>query len=259
MKTAESKIVGAMVAPRGKAPFDRAPVVVASQIDQDALLQVRAYVGSDDIEGKSLDRDEWATLLRSEQAIAIEPVQAASGATLWVLRPGFEGREAALEGLRTCGGLLQDKLSLADGSFGCLVSERDPAVNALRDRWAEEAFATALSWAKSNHWERACVAAARAFAVERAMSPERIALLALAHERCGNATRASGYVEMAKRSRGADFATQVMEKRAELERMTEAGMPQSGQRPACYEAIHAENAKSLKAGRKQIHNSTKAA
>lgn len=259
MKTAESKIVGAMVAPRAKAPFDRAPVVVRSSIDQDALLQVRAYVGSDEIEGKALDRDEWATLLRSEQAIEFEAVQAAPGATFWVLRPGFEGREAALEGLRTCGGLLQDKLSLADGSFGCLVSERDPAVNGLRDRWADEAFTTALSWAKSSHWERACVAATRAYVVERAMSPERVAMLALAHERCGNHTRASGYVEMAKRSRGADFATQVLEKRAELERVTEAGMPQSGQRPACYAAIHAGSAKSLKAGRKQIHDSEKAA
>lgn len=253
MKIAESKIVGAMVAPRGKAPFDRAPVVVKSSIDQDALLQVRAYVGADEIEGKSLDRDEWATLLKSEQAIEFEAVQAAPGATFWVLRPGFEGREAALEGLRTCGGLLQDKLSLADGSFGCLVSERDPAVNALRDRWAEEAFATALSWAKNNHWDRACVAATRSFVVERAMSPERIALLALAHERCGNTTRATGYVEMAKRSRGADFATQVLEKRAELERAVEKSVPQSGVRPTFSAAMHAASAKGLHAGRGRLH------
>jgi hypothetical protein len=94
------------------------------------------------------------------------------------------------------------------------VSERDPAANGLRDRWASEAFTTALGWAKSNRWDRACVAATRAFVAERAMSPERIALLALTYERCGNPTRAEGYLLMAKRSRGADFAAQVSEKRA---------------------------------------------
>lgn len=254
MKTAESTIVGAMVAPRGKAPFDRANVVIASQTEPGALLQVRAYVGSDEIEGKPLVLDEWTSLLKSEQAITIEPVKAASGATFWVLRPGFEGREGALEELRTCGGLLHDTSRLADGSFGCLVSERDPAVNALRDRWAEEAFEKALSWAKSNHWEHACMAATRAFVVERAMSPERIAMLALAHERCGNVTRATGYVEMAKRSRGDEFSTKVMEKRAELERQIEESAPQSGLRPTFSAAMQAASAKGLHAGRKHLQS-----
>ncbi|MEO5728187.1 MAG: hypothetical protein ABI134_27535 [Byssovorax sp.] len=259
MKTAESTIVGAMVAPEGKAPFDRANVVIASQTEPGELLQVRAYVGPDEVEGKPLVRDEWTSLLKSEHAIAIGPVKGAPGATFWVLRPAFEGREAALEELRTCGGLLHDTFRLADGSFGCLVSERDPAVNALRDRWAEEAFEKAMSWAKSNHWERACVAATRAFVVERAMSPERIAMLALAHERCGNVTRATGYVEMAKRSRGAGFAAQVIEKRADLERMMADGAPQSGVRPRFFEAMQAASARGLHAGRKQIHDRKKAA
>jgi hypothetical protein len=221
MKIAESKIVGAMVAPRGKAPFDRGNLVLASAIEPGLFLQVRAYVGSDEIEGKPLVLDEWTSLLKSEQAIEIEPVNAAPGAAFWVLRPAFEDRDAALEALRTSCALLHDAFRLLDGSYGCVVSERDPAANGLRDRWADEAFAKALAWAKSNRWDRACSAATRAFVVERAMSAERIALLALTYERCGNPTRAEGYVQMAKRSRGADFAAQVSEKRAELERQTE--------------------------------------
>lgn len=259
MKTTESKIIGAMAAPKGKAPFDRASVVVASKSDPNAILQVRAYLGEDEIEGKPLDPDEWASLLKSEQAIAIDPMDAVLGATLWVLRPTFEGRDAALEALRTSGGLLCATFRLTDGSFSCLVSERDPAMSALRDHWAQEAFEKALAWAKSNHWERACVAAARAFVVERAMSPERIALLALTHERCGNATRANGYVEMAKRSRGDDFATQVLEKRVELERVTEESAPRLGEHSRFFKAMQKGNAEGLHAGRKQIQARTKAA
>lgn len=259
MKTAEYMIIGAMVAPTGKAPFDRAGVVVESKGAPGVFVQVRAYVGADEFEGKSLDRDEWTSLLRSEQAIAIAPLAAAPGATFWVLRPGFEGREAALEELRTCGVLTHDAFRLVDGSFGCLVSERDPAANGLRDRWASESFATALAWAKNNRWDRACVAAARAFVLERAMNPERIALLALTYERCGNPMRAEGYVQMAKRSRGADFATQVIEKRAELERQMEEAMPQSGVRPVFSSPMRAGSASGIKAGLRRLQEGKKAA
>ncbi len=140
-------------------------------------------------------------------------MDAASGVAFWVLRSRFEGREAAIETLRTSGELLHDVLRLADGTFGFLV--REPAANRLRDEWAAEASTKALEWAGAHHWDRAREAATRAFVLERAMSPERIAMLALAHARCGNETRAHGYVEMAKRSRGSDFAAQVAEKRTD--------------------------------------------
>ncbi len=249
MKIAEHRIVGAMAAPRGKAPFDRANVVVESTVVPGTFLQVRAYLGSDALEGKPLSLEEWGALVKSEQAISlVEPLNAASGAAFWVLRTSFDGRDGALEELRTCGVLLQDVFRLADGSFGCVVSERDPAANEIRDRWAEKAFVEALSWARSGHWERACVAATRAFVVERAMTPERIALLALAHVRCGNGTRANGYVEMAKRSRGADFAAQVIERRADLEQQMQDAPPSSQVRPRFAPGIHSSNSRAMSAG-----------
>jgi len=70
-----------MAAPRGKAPFDRANVVVESRVEPGTYLQVRAYVGSDEIEGKRLVAGEWTALLRSEQAISIEPMNAALAVT----------------------------------------------------------------------------------------------------------------------------------------------------------------------------------
>lgn len=201
--------MGAMASPRGKAAFDRGAVVVQSTANPSDFLQVRAYEASDDIEGKPLTGEEWATLVHSEQAVELPPTDATQGAALWLLRTGFDGREAALEELRTSGVLLHDTYRLTDQSFACLV--REPAANDLRDRWAERATEDALSWARSGNWERAREAASRAFVVERAMTPRRIALLTLTHEQGGNCTRAAGYAEMARHSRGEDFAAQVDE------------------------------------------------
>lgn len=253
MKIAEHRIVGAMVAPRGKAPFDRANVVIASAAPPVILWQVQAYTGSDEFEGKPLTEGEWRALVKSEQAIdLVEAVVASSGATFWVMRPGFDGRDAALSELATTGVLLRDALRLPDGSFGCLVNEGRREAHDLRDRWAAKAFEEALSWARSDRWERARVAASRAFVLERAMTPERIAMLALAHERTGNTTRAAGYVEMARRSRGPDFAAQIIEKRADLEQEIQQAPPASDPRPRSATAIHAANDNALKGGLRRL-------
>jgi tetratricopeptide (TPR) repeat protein len=74
MKIAECRVVGAMVAPRGNAAFDRANVVVESTVAPGAYLQVRAYLGAHEIEGKPLTQEDWKALVRSAQAIALEPV-----------------------------------------------------------------------------------------------------------------------------------------------------------------------------------------
>lgn len=259
MKITSCTIVGAMVAPRGKAPFDRANVVVASRVEPDRFLQVSAYIGSDELDGKPLALDEWRALVWSEQAIEIDPVAAAPGAAFWVLRPTFEGRDAALEEVKSSGLLLRLPSTVADGSFGCLVRESDPAANALRDRWADEAFAQAKSWAHDGHWERARDSATRAFVVERAMTAERIAMLALATDRCGNTTRALGYLQMARNSRGADFLAQVHEKRADLERQLDEALPRSERRPRFAAAISAANDNGLRGGLERVKRNRRSA
>ena len=79
-----------------------------------------------------------------------------------------------------------------------------------------EAFTRAQAWVEgADHWESARVAASRAFVIERSMSPERIAMLSLAHDTVEHAVGAEGYVEMARQSRGSDFASAVLERRAD--------------------------------------------
>lgn len=249
MKLADHYIIGAMAPPRGKGAFDRANVIISANAEQGPFLNVRAYIGADEVEGKPLTREEWDALLRSEQAIEITPVPSAKGAALWILRPSFMGRDAALEELRSSGSLLHDKISGSDGSFLCLVNE--PEANHFRDGWAARAAADAQSWARSGLWDRALEAAARAFSVERGMHPERLALLSLVYERTGNKTRADAYVDMAERSRGKDFAAQVRERRDAFRReLVEApdATPESGVRPKYASAMEKASAKSLKAG-----------
>lgn len=211
------KIIGAVTPPRGRAAFDRASLLLATHASPATYLQVTAYLGTHEVTGKPLTLDEINSLVRVEQSVLFKTsFPAVSGAVLWVLRPTFARREAALEELRGSGLLLQSDFRLSDGSFACLVREQAAALD-LRDRWASEAEAEALSWAGSNHWDRAREAAERAFVLERAMSPQRIAMLALVCERQGKTQRATGYLAMARNSRGDDFLAQVEEMRQRLE------------------------------------------
>ncbi len=216
---ADYEIVGAMVAPHGKAAFDAAPVVARRRGEPGTYLQVRAYVEPDGVKGNTLDEDDWKGLLRSGQAIAVPPAVLVSGVVFWVLRPVFESRDGAISELRMRGALRHDVERLPDGSFGCLVCQ--PEVVGLRDQWAEAATVEALSWARTGRWEHARTTASRAFVLESAMSPARVAMLSLAHERCGNAVGAQGYVQMAQNSFGDAFAQRVLDWRADLERQLE--------------------------------------
>jgi hypothetical protein len=246
MNVAEHRIVGAMTLSHGRAAFDRAPVVVESGSEPGTFLRVRGYVEPHAFEGKPFDADDWRGLLRSEQAIAIPPVALVNGAALWVLRPVFHGREAALAALRALGILLYDVVRLTDGSFGCLVHETNDALD-LRDRWADEASEEARTSAHHGDWENARTAASRAFVIERAMSPERIAMLSLAHARCGNTVGSEGYVQMARNSRGDAFAQRVLDRRAALEQQLEQP-PRSGPRPRCSTQIQKKSAGGVRNG-----------
>lgn len=253
MKRTGLYIIGAMAPPRGKGPFDRANVVVSADVGRGPFINVRAYIGADELEGKTLTREEWDALLRSDQAIEVEPVPLKTGAALWVLRPSFTGRDAALEELRVSGVLFHDKIAWSDGSFLCLINE--PEANHFRDAWSHRATSDARSLARSGLWERALETASLAFSLERGMHPERLALLSLLFEKSGNPTRAEGYVAMAERSRGKDFALQVQEQRealrAELIEVPEA-QPESAVRPRFASAIAKASARSIKAGLRRM-------
>ena len=214
----ECRIVGGMAPLQGKAPFDRAGVVLERVMVSSGYLQVRAYIAPLHAEGPEVSSEEWSALLASEHALRIEPpFEAAPGAALWVMRPSFTRRDAALEELRASGHLLGDVRLAAGGVWLCVV--REPDAYPLRDAWAERATATALRWARADRWTRARDEAELALVLERGMSPERVAFLSLAYERCGNPVRAGAYLEMARRSRGDDFAAQVREMRDDLGRL----------------------------------------
>lgn len=208
-KLADCQVVGALTLPEGKAPFDRAPLIMSSAAAPGRVVQVTAYLEDGGIAGKWFTLEDFQALQQSGQAIAFrESFDAGSSAALWVLRPNFAGREAALAELRSSELMLRDYVPLADGSFGCLVRERAQASD-LRDKWAKEADAEARQNARAGSWQRAREAASRALALERAMSPERIAMMMLACQSLGLGVRAEGYLRMARQSRGEDFAAQT--------------------------------------------------
>jgi hypothetical protein len=209
-------------------------------------------VGTDEVDAIALHADEWIALIKSEQAIELAPVRLVSGAAFWLLRSGFSGRDAALEELQTSGALVHAPVRLMDGSFGCIVGERGPEALRLRDQWGLAAFAEAQKWAADGRWERARTSATQAFVTERAMNPETVAMLAITHDKCGNAIRAAGYLKMAERTHGADFAAQIHEKRADIERQLQAAPPISETRPKFARDIHAKNAMGLANGRERV-------
>lgn len=218
MKLDQCSIIGAIALQQSKAAFSRANVILRIGQGLDRYLEATTYLDGDEVVGKSLTRDDLLGLIEGGQAMQFyEPVSAKSGAALWILRPNFLGREGALEELRKSGTMLCEYTLLSDKSFGCLVREHKQTLE-LRDRWAAAADVVALKEARANRWDNARAAASQAMVTERAMSPARIAMLSLACSRQGNAVRASGYIAMARNSRGADFERQVREHLAELER-----------------------------------------
>lgn len=214
MVLSDARIAGAMTLLGGKAAFDRAPLIVESRAALGTFLRVRAYVGSS-VVGDPLEAEELEALVLAEHAIRLaEPWEPVSGAACWVFRPHFEARNARIAELSSSGFLVGNPILLADGAIACLV--REP--NLLRDRWASEASADAAAALRDGHAGRACNAAKLAFVLDQTMSPEQVAMLALAHERSGNPVRAQGYMAVAKNTHGEDFAARVAAGRAVLER-----------------------------------------
>lgn len=218
----EHRIVGALVAPSGKSAFSYGHLVLESILlsgNYITYTQALDYRSTDaDYYCRNYyDNDTWEGLKLSGQAIDLAYTPAVRGTVLWVLRPIFTRRELAVSELIDSGVMLSEVLWLDDDSVACLVDVHNTETTALRNCWADEAYADAKTKAKTGDWQGSRVAASQAFVVEPSMSPERVAMLILANEHCGDTGRADGYREMATRSRGLRFAADVALTKAVLE------------------------------------------
>jgi hypothetical protein len=228
---AKFRIIGAMFPPSGRACFDEADLVIRSE---GVVGRVRAYLspgtGTEiDVEAEQYSDEDWAALLQDGQAAEIQfPDQRlAAGAVLWVLRPSFESRETAVRELETRGVLLQPILRLSTEEHElrnvllCLVDR--PKAEALLNAWGERAWGDARTHALALCWSAALPCAEQAFVLTPELDEERLALLTLAYEHNGRQTRAEGYLEMARNSKGAEFRMRVEAHRDALRRQLEAG------------------------------------
>jgi hypothetical protein len=112
--------------------------------------------------------------------------------------------------------LLAEPIKSVSGDLTLVVLE--PRVAGLREAWANEAARLSHRAFCQGDDAKALVAAKAAFNLEPTMSPRRIALLAYAYRRLQRARRADGYILMANRSRGPEFANEVLEEMKLLER-----------------------------------------
>lgn len=211
-----AQILGAMTPPTSRAAFNRANLVVRGQ--SGTILSVQLYTCEDAVEGSAFRPDQWEALLASGHALALpEPVSLVSGAALWVLRPTYSRRAAALNELRAGRALLRDYIAGNDNSWLCLVNEGTAYANTLRERWFHRAMKLAKSFALSARWSDVLAEAEIAFAIAPALDAEALALLSFAYERCGRSLRAEGTITMARGARGEDFAREVTQLRRSIE------------------------------------------
>lgn len=160
MTLSDYRIVGAMVPPTGAAAFDRGRLVLAPRDGEGEHLRVRRYV-EEGVEGVYFDEEDWQGLQATGHGIALPEAHAESGLALWVFRPHFVLRNAAIAELRAAAALRGEPVPLEEGTLGCLVHE--PSAEGRRARWAERAHEEALALARAGLWEEAQVAASRAF------------------------------------------------------------------------------------------------
>jgi hypothetical protein len=212
------EVIGALAAPIGKAPFDRAPLIVKSTSavngDDDLILQVARYrEDKEDFLGNTLTRGDFNVLVASEQAIELPATPHEHGTWLWTFRigslyfsrtMGFEARCVRIPAQEDCTRYVIVKESLRTDAF--------------RDYLASEARISFLDMycaGYPGHHVSMLDLARRAFTYEREMSPVAVAIMSLAYEESDPA-RASGYVKMAQNSKGAVFADKVLEEKARI-------------------------------------------
>ncbi len=210
-----ARVLAAKTPPESKAPFNRALLLVEGA--QGGLLWAHTFTSAQRIEGPALTSDEMDALVETGQAIELpEPIPLESATALWVLRPNLPRRDQALSGLRGGSVLTREPLEAPGNSWLCLVNEAAPGASELRDGWRDEAIQKAEDFAREGLWKDAEREAEIAHSVSKCLDPEVLALLALTHEQNDRGSRARGLLQMARRSRGEEFAAQVAEARERI-------------------------------------------
>ncbi len=207
----------------GPSPFASASLVVRERSAHTSIVRISRYEGDTFLVGEPLTTEEWDGLCTSEQAHAFaKTVSVQAGATMWLLRPNFFGRDAAFSELRSRG-VVQDEAY--DGVTGTNVFVvREVEANPLRDGWADHAFERAREQAKLGRWESALAHAEQAYVLGRGPVTKHWALLALCYDRMGRAKRAQGMMDVARRSHGAAMADDMVALRKGLEEELTAGV-----------------------------------
>lgn len=229
---AGAQVVGAMRPWKGESPFGRAAVVLGQ--GDDHRLIVERYVGGE-AEGELVDPEGWRGLLETEEALELpRPLPAGEGGAFWLLRASFGSeRQGLLSDLAMAEVLLALPVRGEEDAIGLYVAERQADV--FRDRYAARAFDEAWTLLRAGELDRALSAANRAFVLERTREPGRLGLLIALMELLGRKNRAEGYLAMARRSFGEEFAHQVGKRaisyRAEIPKTDSAPRPARAPKP----------------------------
>jgi hypothetical protein len=178
-------------------------------------LRVLRYPTAKEAEGNEISAEEWQALLLGGEALAFPAeIPARPGAALWVLRHNYGAdRELAERSLLQKDPQAQ-KIIGEDGAWAFVVAE--PEVAGLRGEWADASFNAAWEAAKWREWNEAQALAERAFALDRTLQVDHVALLALIYDQVRDKTRSEALLEMARRSRGDVFYRGAREKMKEL-------------------------------------------
>jgi hypothetical protein len=200
-------IVGAFTPARSRSPFNRGRLVVRPQVGAE-IVRVQSYEGCYFTPGALLTQEDWHELLDSGHALSLKGQPLRSGYALWVLRENFPRLDRALRDLRASGILVHAYRDAGD--LFCLVDESLPAAEALRAEWRQEALDRALFFGRSGNADQALLEAHTAQAVCPHLEAETVAVLAYAHQIAHRWAAADGLLSMALRSRGPDFAREVL-------------------------------------------------
>lgn len=214
LHTVES--IGGMRPLEGSAPFASASLVVREREAPYQIAQISRYEGEEHVIGEPLTPEEWQSLCAGDHAHAFaKPVPIQRGACMWLLRPSFDDRDAALAELRAAGVIIA---FMYDGRTDAKVLVvRENEANPFRDGWAERAYALALEQARLGRWQRALALAEQVYVLGRGPIARHWALLALCYAKVDRPKRAEGMVQVARRSHGEAMADDVVALRSALE------------------------------------------
>ena len=110
---------------------------------------------------------------------------------------------------------LNEVLVGMDDARSCLVTENTES-RELRGYWRDTAMVQARWCFERSYWDRMMAEAEQAQAVAPDLDSDVLALLSVAYERCGRPQRSEGLFAMARRSRGAEFETKLLNARQKL-------------------------------------------